>query len=430
MKSRICTVLLACLLANAAVAQVSSTLSPYSQFGLGVLAEQSQGFNRGMGGVGMGLRGGQIVNAQNPASYSAVDSLTMIFDVGVRGQTTNFKEGDKSKNASNAAFDYATALFRVWPKVGVSVGIIPFSNIGYSYSNKSFVNGSSSNYATSTYSGSGGFSQAYLGVGWEAFKGFSVGANVSYFWGNYERKATVVNSDAYVNTETQTYSAKVSSYKLNFGVQYQKRLSHEQAVTVGATVGLGHNLGAQANFTRANSNTQTSVVTTTTDSVPDALSLPLTVGLGAVWQYKNKLTIGADYELQKWSSLDYPHVNAATSQYVSASGMLRDRHQLRLGADWLPNPQSRRIWGHIHCKAGVSYATPYYNIGSSKGPSELALTAGFGIPIVNTWNNRSLLNISAQWVRMSNSAFITENTFRINVGLTFNERWFAKWKVD
>ena len=24
----------------------------------------------------------------------------------------------------------------------------------------------------------------------------------------------------------------------------------------------------------------------------------------------------------------------------------------------------------------------------------------------------------------------SENTFRINIGLTFNERWFAKWKVE
>ena len=54
----------------------------------------------------------------------------------------------------------------------------------------------------------------------------------------------------------------------------------------------------------------------------------------------------------------------------------------------------------------------------------------FGIPIVNAYNNRSLLNISAQWVRQDSKVFITENTFRINIGLTFNERWFAKWKVN
>lgn len=31
----------------------SGTNSPYSQFGLGVLSEQSSGFNRGMNGLGL-----------------------------------------------------------------------------------------------------------------------------------------------------------------------------------------------------------------------------------------------------------------------------------------------------------------------------------------------------------------------------------------
>ena len=41
-----------------------------------------------------------------------------------------------------------------------------------------------------------------------------------------------------------------------------------------------------------------------------------------------------------------------------------------------------------------------------------------------------MLNISAQWVRASAKDLITENTFRINMGLTFNERWFMKWKAE
>ena len=84
----------------------------------------------------------------------------------------------------------------------------------------------------------------------------------------------------------------------------------------------------------------------------------------------------------------------------------------------------------IHYKVGASYATPYYNIKGDDGPRELTLSAGFAIPIINSWNNRSLLNISAQWVNSSTKNYIKENTFRINIGLTFNERWFAKWKVD
>jgi hypothetical protein len=43
---------------------------------------------------------------------------------------------------------------------------------------------------------------------------------------------------------------------------------------------------------------------------------------------------------------------------------------------------------------------------------------------------KPVLHISAQWTRSAATDLITENTFRINIGLTFNERWFAKWKVN
>ena len=130
MKRRLFTGLLLGAFSLVTMAQVSSTLSPYSQFGLGVLSDQSQGFNRGMGGLAVGLRNGKIVNMQNPASYSAVDSLTMIFDAGVSGQITNFKEGGKSVNAKTGSLDYAVASFRLLKHVGLSAGIVPFSTIG------------------------------------------------------------------------------------------------------------------------------------------------------------------------------------------------------------------------------------------------------------------------------------------------------------
>ena len=111
---------------------------------------------------------------------------------------------------------------------------------------------------------------------------------------------------------------------------------------------------------------------------------------------------------------------------------MKDRHQLTVGLDWLPNPNpvARGFFKHIHYRFGASYATPYYKIGTHDGPKEICVGAGLGIPIINSWNNRSTLNISAQWVHRSAKDLVTENSFRISVGLTFNERWFAKWKVD
>ena len=416
------------------MAQVSKTLSPYSMYGLGVLADQSQGFNRGMGGLSMGIRGGSIVNMLNPASYSAVDSLTMIFDMGVSGQITSFKEGGKKINRKSADFDYAVALFRVVPKMGVSVGVVPYSNVGYSFTSTE-TTPNSTLASIMTYSGTGGFSQAYLGVGYEVVKGFSVGANFSYFWGNYEKSLGIAAlKESHLNVMLKAYETKISSYKLDFGAQGQFALNKDNVLTVGATFGVGHKLGADASMAVLNTESETSLTDTATVTLSNAFELPMSFGIGAALVHKNSLTVGVDYSYEHWGNLSFPYSNDLTNRYEISSSALLDRHKVTVGADWIPEPNSmvrRSFFKSIHYKVGASYATPYYNIrGGEKGPREFALSAGFAIPIINSWNNRSLLNISAQWVNSSTPNFIKENSFRINIGLTFNERWFAKWKVD
>ena len=75
----------------------SGTNSPYSQYGLGVLSEQTSGFNRGMNGVGLGFHEHNQINYLNPASYAAIDSMTFILDAGISGQVTNFNENGVKK---------------------------------------------------------------------------------------------------------------------------------------------------------------------------------------------------------------------------------------------------------------------------------------------------------------------------------------------
>jgi len=433
MKKRIIVSLLLGMALLPSNAQVSTTLSPYSQYGLGVLSDQSLGFNRGMGGVAYGLRNGKYLNVQNPASYAAVDSLTMLLDVGVTGQMSNYKEGGKSLNTKTGNFDYAAASFRLIRHVGLAVGVIPYSNIGYSYKHTGTIGSASDGAkttATQTYSGDGGFSQFFLGAGWQVTKNLSVGANISYFWGKYTKDIEMVTSETNANIETMTYGASVSSYKIDLGVQWMQPLNDKNLLTIGATVGLGNKLNGDADLTMMNTNTATSTGEGTTFTVDKAFSIPYTFGAGASLLHKNSLTVAADYTLQKWASIDYPLFNNAAGTYSLQSGYYKDRHKVAAGLDWQPNPLARKFLKLVHYRMGVSYATPYYKIGTQDGPGELAVSAGFGIPIYNSWNNRSMLNISAQWVRSTGCDLIKENMFRINIGLTFNERWFAKWKVD
>ena len=75
-----------------AVAQ-TSTNSPYTRYGFGQLADQNFGNSKAMGGIAYGLRNGYQINASNPASYTAIDSLTFLFDAGMTLQNANFKDG-------------------------------------------------------------------------------------------------------------------------------------------------------------------------------------------------------------------------------------------------------------------------------------------------------------------------------------------------
>lgn len=414
-----------CLYASAQ----SGTNSPYSQFGLGVLSDQSQGFNRGMNGLAYGMRSGNQVNFVNPASYSSIDSLTMIFDAGLSLQLTNFNENGKKVNARNANFEYVVASFRLLRNLGLSAGLVPFSNVGYKYSTTSTIGTSSSTY-DQNYEGSGGLHQAYVGVGWNPFGGLSIGVNGSFLWGTYDRYVKLTSSDGYVNTITRYYSATINSYKLDFGAQWEQPLGKSDRLVLGATVGIGHKLGANPSLTVTNTNTQTGVSQSTTSTINNAFELPMSFGGGFSYRHSNKWVVGADFTLQKWGSVDFPEIDEATQKYVLKSGILRDLKKVTVGGEWIPSEyDSRNFLKRVHYRVGASYATPYYNIGNHDGPKELSVSAGFGIPIFNQWSNRSLLNISAQWVHCSSKDMITENTFRINVGMTFNERWFQKWKV-
>lgn len=409
----------------------SGTNSPYSQYGLGLQSEQATGFSRGMNGLGLGFREHNQVNFLNPASYSAIDSLTFIFDVGFSGQLTNFNESGKSINAKNADFEYAVAAFRLFKNLGLSFGILPYTNVGYAYASTVDYYNTSSNY-TNSFSGSGGLHQVFVGLGWQVFKGLSIGTNVSYLWGEYSRSVLNSYSDDYAKVVSKLYSASVTNYKLDFGVQYTLPVGKKDNFTLGVTYSPGHALGADALCKVISTNPSTAVSDTASYSVHNGLHLPTVIAGGVTWNHDEKLKLGFDYNYQNWAANGFPvySVNNQVASYALNNNYYKNRHKFTIGGQYCGDENSRSFIKRMRFRAGASYASPYYRINGQDGPNELSVSAGVGVPIVNSYNNRSVLNVSVQWARSSAKNFITENTFRINIGLTFNERWFMKWKVE
>ena len=421
--------LLGCLLLAAATTTAfaqGSTKSPYSQFGFGELAPEGVGFNRAMNGLGVGVHRGTQVNPLNPASYASVDSLTMLFDMGLSGQITNFQENGVKENAKTGSFDYVLGSFRAWKNVGVTFGVMPLTNMGYSYSSKTYLSEVDTSVGE-THQGDGGLHQLFIGAGWRFAKPLSVGFNLGYLWGGYERRVTTASTSS-INSLSKVYTADVSNYTLGFGVQFDQRFGKADLLTVGLTYNLGHSLKTDAECLIINTNSSITKADSSRYVCSDALELPHSFGAGFSYTHGTTWMFGADVTTQRWGKVKFPEYHDGS--YSLKSDQYKDNYKFTLGGEYTPRWNSRRFYERVRYRIGASYTTPYYYINGKEGPKQISLSAGFGIPIINAYNNRSFLNISAQWVNNSADGFIKENAFRVNVGLTFNEKWFAKWKVE
>jgi len=71
--------------------------SPYTRFGLGNLVENGMDPRiTAMGGLYYGLRANNMINTANPASYTAFDSVSFVFDGGIFGIVTNLQTSNKT----------------------------------------------------------------------------------------------------------------------------------------------------------------------------------------------------------------------------------------------------------------------------------------------------------------------------------------------
>ena len=441
------------LLACTMYAQGAGVNSPYSRYGFGKLDDQALGFNKGMAGLAYGIRDGAIINQQNPASYSQVDSVTFLFDTGISLHSANFNANGVKQNIKNATFDYVTLSFRLRRGLGFSMGFMPYSTIGYELNKSDVITNEGDKYASSTYtnhfSGEGGLHKVYAGIGWRPFKNFSIGMNASYIYGGLRHRAANIFASSNSYSTWRIYNTNLKTYMLELGAQYTLPLSKQDALTIGAVYTPGHSIKSTANVYDLIGNitqyytSSTTYVTGADDiadastpsfSVKDAYDLPTSFGIGFAMKHKNSITYGIDYTLTKWGDAKFPVItteNGVTS-YKALKGILSDRHKITAGFEVQPNMYSRNYLKRIKYKAGAYYATPYTKVKGQDGATEYGVSAGLGLPIQNQYNNRSFLNVSAQWVRIDpkTSGFLKENYFRISIGLTFNESWFRKWKVE
>lgn len=423
--------LLIAVLITAIGAITAQTTSPYSRYGYGVLKDKAVGPSKAMGGIGYGLRQKYGANPLNPASYSTVDSLTFMFDIGVDYTKAKLSEGNASMTEDNGGLDYITMLFPVTKGLGVSFGILPYSSVGYRFGGTKTV--SDIEYEE-YFEGSGGLNDIYIGAGYKLpIEGLSVGANVSYTFGsiNHLRSLTSLGTQDH-------FKLKRNSLKFDIGAQYAMRLPNSDLLTLGAV--FSPKMSANAKYEQTTTGLKSEDDTITNIKT----DLPMTVGLGFTLIHKEKLTIGADVTFQQWEKARYPEIIMG-DDFSNSSERFNNRLKYAVGAEYITDPYSRNILKRTRIRGGLNYSNSYLNVKTYDdagiqlpkpyGYKEYGATLGFGFPIRDlkfTGTRTTYVNVNFEYKRIApeRKNMVKEEYFGVSLSLNFNELWFMKRKIE
>lgn len=172
------------LMAASASAQNTMTSSPYSMFGLGEMASGLYGQNTSMAGVTVGMREGMLMNIENPAGLTALDSCKLFAEASAFVKNERYRSDGSSSSAFTGNFSAFSLGGRIMRRWYMSVGVTPYSFVGYYFKSSQELEGSPGTFVTSTFSGTGGLSKAFLSQGFLLTKHLSVGMNLNFIFGN------------------------------------------------------------------------------------------------------------------------------------------------------------------------------------------------------------------------------------------------------
>lgn len=403
--------------ASAALAQVTT---PYSMYGYGILGDGATSMQKQMGSVGYAMNSGRQINFMNPASYAAIDSLTFLFDMGADVSMLWQKEGDVRERSTGGGLDYITMQFPLSKYMGASIGMVPYSSVGYAFG-KDIKHGAMQN------QGSGGINEAYAGVA-GTYAGFSLGLNVAYRFG------TILND--YYATPNTTGNAlvqhilKIRDWDINIGAQYTVPIRKTERLTVGLSFTPRKSLHGNAWVLAQESASSTSADTVAHLNVAGNYETPESWGAGVSWTHErsSRWMVEADVQLQKWSQVKYsPMYDLNDPDKLVFKGMnFKNRTRLALGGEYVPRVRGNYIQ-RCAFRAGAYWCNDYLNINGNR-VREYGVTAGIGL---NAPEGKTMVNLGVEWKhRQANpNPLIKENYLNITLGINFNELWFYQRKI-
>ncbi len=397
--------------------------SPYTRFGLGDISLTGFGMNSALGGTAIGLRSSNQINYLNPASYSAQDTLSFIFDFGLTGSIRNLYSEDEQMTYRNLNIDHIAVGFPITKWLGTSIGITSYSKVGYNILLEGTLNASEYQIF---HEGNGGLNRFFIGSSVRIGNNFSIGGNLSYIFGSITRNKRVILLEGGSAETKYTDKMVLGDVLFSIGVQGFKTINNNSFV-VGLTIDNETKINGEYTSFIYNQYLNIRDTIDYQENTKGSVLIPMRIGVGFSYNYKDKLLIAFDYITQDWTKADI----------FGSNESLSSSNSLRVGLQYTPVPLTQVIrsayWKRIKFRIGGYYTDSYLKLNENQ-LNDFGMTFGVGLP----WKNEKRLfanssfNLSYQLGQRGSleNGLLKETYHILSVGFTLYDFWFIKPKYD
>ena len=437
MEGRVLAVVLAGVATMAAGGAQAQGLgnSPYSRIGLGEFNANTGGVRQmGMGGTGLAAPNSINVNELNPALLYYTSRTT--FEAGYTGQYKTVKNAASSSRSGSGTLGYFALSVPLASRWAAAVGLKPLSAVDYESNILQDVAGEAGSQSLKQYKGYGGVSEAYFGQGVRIAKDFTLGLTASYLFGTVDETTgttvRIVNNFDPLTKSVDRQHTRYSDFAFRAGAHYRKKVGKALSMNLGGVYSFGHNLRGQ----QTNTQEREDAVSGSLTSAPTLLSngrgstyVPGLAQLGVSFDNDKNWSLNLDVAQQQWSKF---------TGFNNNGPALSNTMRIGLGGEISPDPGSvEHYFQRVTYRAGVSMAQLPYQPGG-KTLYDRSVSWGFAFPMPTASAVESTtLSLGFTYgqrgntdVLSSGASNVQESYIRGQLGVTLNNRWFIKRRLQ
>jgi hypothetical protein len=424
--------------------------SPYTQLGIGEIYSECMQRTNQMGEAGSVSASSNFINNLNPAILAHNQYTIMDFSIAYRAAVLNEKKNKEFTQGAN--FIHAALLLPITKRWSSLISIQPFSTVNYSIQgNNTVVN--DTNFYTFNFKGRGGLSNFLWSNGFKISNNFYFGVEGAYLFGKiddeYRSKLNISEFDNVVlkynwasfmrvkpgivltffqykkNAESNNSELKTKKYWIKkdstfkpTGKQFSLGISLEQFKNI--------NSSQIITLQKIDFQDRRIILDTLTKNGNYKINLPENIRFGVSYEKKGQWSYVADMKLGMWSNYSNDGRN---------SEKLKNTIIIGLGSERFKSFKIRSVERFYQLRYGLYYAELPFRI-QSEMIKEYAFTFGFSFLLPK------IKGEGLQFPKFINvgfcigtrgklqDGFIREDFLRLNIGVTVNDIWFIRPRID